>query len=68
VTRGSRETLQPLQEHLREQLQARERELLEEEIRFALADAWWTAFDLQTAIERRNEAECTCERCSCGGA
>lgn len=55
MTRGSRKTLQPLQEHLREQLQQRERELLEEEIRFRLADAWWAEFDFQTALERRNE-------------
>jgi hypothetical protein len=54
VTRGSRKTLQPLQEHLQERLRARERELLEEELRFRLADAWWSAFDLETALERRN--------------
>jgi hypothetical protein len=55
VTRGSRKTLQPLQEHLQERLRERERELLEEELRFRLAAAWWADFDLQTAVARRNE-------------
>lgn len=54
MTRQSRKTLQPLQEHLRDYLEQRERELLEEELRHRLAEAWWDAFDFGTALERRN--------------
>jgi hypothetical protein len=55
VTRGTRTTLQPLLQQLAEQLERARRED-EEEQYFRAADDWWRAYDLQAALERRNEA------------
>jgi hypothetical protein len=55
VTRATRTTLQPLQQHLAEQLERARARQLEEERQHREAEAWWDAYDFRTALERRGE-------------
>lgn len=55
MTRSPRTTLQPLQDSLLEQLAKLHERRLEEERQHREAEAWWDAYDLRTALERRGE-------------
>jgi hypothetical protein len=55
VTRSSRATLQPLQQHLAEQLERAPARQLEEERQHREAEAWWDSYDRFVAAFRRGE-------------
>jgi hypothetical protein len=55
VTRSSRATLQPLQQHLAEQLERARARQLEQERQHREAEAWWDSYDRFVAAFRRGE-------------